>query len=189
MPQKPGIKLSQKQRKVLADFMDTAKDKREYRAALGIILRGEGKSAEYVAQKLKVTMKQVFTWCRKFRESGINLLRVKKQTGRPPFQGKKAKKIIPQLLKKSPEAFGFLKGRWVLRDISKALKKEGIEIHYSGVHRVLRDLGINRKSPILRAPGSLKKNYRKREEIRRYKKVAAAILKKESLLLSKMKSG
>lgn len=189
MSRQAGIKLPQSQRKALLTFMNSVKDKREYRAALGILLRDEGKTVEYIANKLGVTMKQVFMWWRKFQTFGVDGLRVKKQTGRPARQGKMAKETIPKLLKHDPQAFGFLKGKWVLRDISKQLKKEGIILHYSGVHRVLFDLGIKQKSPKLRAPGSLKKDYQKREEIRHYKQVAAALLKKESPLLFKMRNG
>lgn len=173
-----GIKLSSGQKIVLRKYMRKAKDVREYRAALGILLRAEGKTAKYVAHKLEVTMKQVFMWCRKFKEKGVTALNVKKQTGRPAKAKDKAKKIIPKLLQQDPQIFGFLKGRWALRDISKQLKKEGIHLNYTGVRRALKDLGIGQKMPKLRAPGSLVKNYKKREEIRRYKKVAAALLKK-----------
>lgn len=158
--------------------MRKVKDAREYRAALGILLRAEGKSVEYVSQKLGVTMKQVFLWCRKFKESGTSSLNVKKQTGRPARAKDKAKEVIPELLNKDPQAFGFLKGKWVLRDISQQLKKEGIALNYTGVRRALADLGIVQKMPKLRAPGSIIKNYRKREEIRRYKKIASALFKK-----------
>jgi len=178
MPQNAGIKLSLGQKKVLKKFMRKATDKREYRAALGILLRGEGLSAETVGKKLAVTIKQVFVWCHKFRVEGISGLSVKKQTGRPAREGNKAKQIIPKLLKQDPQHFGFLKGRWVLRDISKELKKEGITLHYTGVRRILNDLNIRQKSPKLRALGSIKKNYQKREEIRRYKRIASALKKK-----------
>jgi len=72
-----------------------------------------------------------------------------------------------------------LKGKWVLRDISKQLKKEEINLNYTGVRRVMSELGITQKKPILRALGSIKKNYKKRAEIKRYKKIAAALLKKK----------
>jgi len=180
MGRKVGIALPNVQRERLARFMNEVKDKREYRAALGVLLRGDGKSAREVGRQLGVTMKQVFEWCHDFRARGTDGLRMKKQTGRPAIEGNKAKRVIPELLKKDPQAFGYLKGRWVLRDISRELKKEGIDLHYTGVHRVLRDLGIVLKSPKLRAPGSIRKNYRKRAEIRRYKRVASALLKKGS---------
>jgi len=178
MDTRAGIVLLGRQKKGLAEFMKVVKDKREYRAAFGVLLRGEGKSASEVGRKLGVTEKQVFTWCRKFSERGIGGLRMKKQTGRKPIKKSKAKQIIPELLKKDPQAFGYLKGRWVLRDIARELRKEGIDLHYTGVRRALADLGITLKQPKLRAPGSIKKNYRKRAEIRRYKRVASALLKK-----------
>lgn len=178
MSRQAGIKLTINQKRILKKYMRKAKDAREYRAALGILLRAESKSAKDVAQKLGVTIKQVFMWCKKFKEAGITLLNVKKQTGRPAKEKNKAKKIIPQLIKQDPQSFGFLKGKWVLRDISKQLKKEGINLNYTGVHRALGDLGIVQKMPKLRAQGSIVKNYRKREEIRRYKQIAAALLKK-----------
>lgn len=178
MGRNAGIKISLRERKILEQFMKVARDAREYRAALGILLRAENKSAENVGKKLGVTIKQVFMWCRKFKEEGINGLKVKKQTGRPARAKNKAKEILPTLIKKDPQTFGFLKGKWVLRDISKQLKKEGINLNYTGVRRALGDLGIVQKMPTLRALGSITKNYKKREEIRRYKQIAAALFKK-----------
>jgi len=178
MARQAGIKLTKNQKVILRKYLRKAKDAREFRAALGILLRAEGKTAEHVAQKLEVTMKQVFKWCKKFKDEGVTALNVKKQTGRPAQEKNKAKKIIPQLLQQDPQIFGFLKGKWVLRDISKQLKKEHINLNYTGVRRALNDLKIVQKMPKLRAQGSIVKNYRKREEIRRYKKIAAALLKK-----------
>lgn len=180
MGRSPGIVLSLAQRERLRRFMDGAVDKREYRAALGVLMRGDGRSAGYVGRQLGVSVKQVFVWCRLFRADGVEGLRMRVQTGRPAVEGDKAKGVIPDLLRKDPQSFGYLKGRWVLRDISRELKKEGISLHYSSVHRVLGDLGIVLKTPRLRAPGSMYKNYGKRAEIERYKRVAGALLKNES---------
>lgn len=175
-----GIKLSRQERKQLQRFMDETKDKREFRAAQGLLSRSEGKSAEEIAINVGVTKKQVFVWTRKFRIEGINGLRVKKQTGRPPIKAQIAKTRIDELIDEDPQTFGYLKGRWVLRDIARELKKEGIGVHYSSVYRILDDVGIRLKSPKLRAPGSIRKNYYKREQIRRYKRIAPALLKKSS---------
>lgn len=178
MGRKAGLELSMSEKRVLNKFLRVARDAREYRAALGILLRAEKKSAGEVGKKLGVTIKQVFMWCKKFKEQGVNGLKVKKQTGRPARSKNKAKKILPDLLKQDPQAFGFLKGKWVLRDISQQLKKEGIDLNYTGVRRALEDLGIVQKMPKLRTLGSLVKNYKKREEIRRYRQIAGALLKK-----------
>lgn len=175
-----GIRLSDREEKSLRRLMSKTKDKREYRAASGILLRGEGKSADDVARHFGVTMKQVFSWTRFFRAKGSEGLRMKHPTGRTPKKAQQAKKIIPALLRQDPQTFGYLKGRWVLRDIAKELRKEGLSIDFSSVHRILLDLGIGLKSPKMRAPGSVHKNYRKRAEIRRYKRIAPALFKKRS---------
>ena len=127
-----------------------------------------------------MTRKQVFVWTRKFHSDGIDGLQVKKQTGRPPTKARVARPRIEELINEDPQTFGYLKGRWALRDIALELKKEGIGMHYSSVYRILDDVGIKLKSPKLRAPGSSKKNYYKREQIRRYKMIAPALSQKNS---------
>lgn len=184
-----GTTLSKAQREALTRFMKSARDKQEYRAALGVLLRGDGNAASEAGRRLGVTKKQVFMWCHNFRRQGVDGLRMKKPTGRPATQGNRAKEVIPELLKKDPQLFGYLKGRWVLRDISRELQKEGIPLHHTSVARVLEDIGIVLKTPRLRAPGSLHKNYRKRAEVRRYKQVAGALEKKGSPSASKTRNG
>ena len=189
MGRRSGIRLSDKQNQTLRQFMAKTKDKREYRAASGILLRAEGKKAEDVARHLGVSIKQVFAWTRFFREKGIAGLHMKKPTGRKPIKARAAKRILPSLLSKDPQAFGYLKGRWVLRDIAKELDKEGVQLDFSSVHRILHDIGIVLKSPKMRAPGSMHKNYRKRTQIRNYKRAAGMLLKKRSSSHFKMKNG
>ena len=189
MGRKSGIKLSTIQKKKLREFMSNTKDKREYRAASGILMREEGKSAHDISRHLGVTIKQVFSWTRFFLARGVIGIHMKKPTGRKPTKAQKAKKIIPLLLHQDPQAFGYLKGRWVLRDIAKELGKEGVTVNYSTVHRILADLSIVLKSPKFRAPGSIHKNYRKRAQIHNYKRAAGMLKKNESSLHFKMKSG
>ena len=111
-----GIKLSRTERNRLKLFLRKTKDSRRYRAALGVLLRAQGKSADEVRIALGVTQKQVFKWCSRYRESGINGITLKKPPGRPATLGKKAKKRINILLNDQPRVYGYLKGRWVLRD-------------------------------------------------------------------------
>jgi len=105
---------------------------------------------------------------------------LRKPPGRPPTEGNKAKSFIPELLRKDPQLFGYLKGRWVIRDIAKELRKEGISLSFQSVGRILQEMGIGLRRPKLRAPGSLRKNYRKRREIANYKAIAPALFKKGS---------
>ena len=98
-------------------------------------------------------------------------------------------KSVEEIIDEDPQAFGYLKGRWVLRDISRQLQKEGIEMHWTSVARMLDELKIGLASPKLRAPGSIKKNYAKRAEVRRYKRIAPALLKKTSSSAFKTRNG
>lgn len=180
MGRKAGIKLSDGEKEGLRQVLKTIKDARSFRAMTGVLLRGEGHAAAWVAKNLGVTPKQVFVWCNAYKEGGVRGLILGKPPGRPPIEGKKAKRRIPELLKEDPHVFGFLKGRWVVRDIAKELKREGISLSFQSVDRILHELGVSLKRPKLIAPGSLKKNYHKRREIANYKAVAGALQKKGS---------
>jgi len=178
MGRRAGLSLTRTQRQQLQQFMKETKDKREYRAAGGLLMRAEGKSVGDISRHIGVSMNQIFVWTRDFSAKGTKGLHMKKPTGRKTTKADAAKPKIAALIDKDPQAFGYLKGRWVLRDISRELKKEGIDIHWTSVGRMLKELDMVLKTPRLRAPGSIKKNYRKREEIRRYKRIAPALLKK-----------
>ena len=179
MGMNPGIKLSRTERRKLNAVLKTTKDTKSYRAILGVLLRAQGKTAEDAAITLGVTQKQVFKWCARYRQSGIDGLKLSTPPGRPAVRGEKAKKRLPALLQKQPTEFGYLKRKWVLRDLAKQLKQEGIPLCYQSVHILLKDLGFVVKRPVLRAPGSIRRNYLKRKQIANYKRVAAALLKKE----------
>ena len=86
------------------------------------------------------------------------------------------------MIKTEPKLFGFLKGRWALGDISKQLGAEGISASVSTVWRILVSLDLVWGRPKLRAPGSIRKDYRKRKEIANYKRIAVALRKKGILV-------
>ena len=102
----------------------------------------------------------------------------RKPPGRPSVKKKEARRLMPELMKKDPQAFGFLKGRWVVRDVSKALKSEGVEISPTQVHGILHELGLSYKRPKLDVKSNDPNYYRKAKEVRNYKQVAPALAKK-----------
>lgn len=181
MVRKVGIQLSEKQKNEIKQASKNTKDARSFRAMTGVLLRGEEQTAKTVAKNLGVSQKQVFEWCKTYKKKGIKGLMLGRPPGRPAKEGNKAKKRIPELLRKDPQMFGFLKGRWVVRDIAKELRKENINFSFQSVDRVLNDLGISLKQPKLIAPGSLNKNYRKRREIANHRVYSeGALFKKRS---------
>lgn len=172
------FKLSHKQAVELEHFLKNTKDKLEHTRALAILNRHNGMTAEQAAKSLNVTTVAVFKWCRRYREHGIEGLMRKKPPGRTPVVKNMAKKIIPKLLKKDPQAFGFLKGRWVCRDIARALNEEGIRIGHRYVCDILHDLGLAYKRPKLTVRSDDPSYARKERQVKNYKRAAAMLLKK-----------
>jgi len=174
------FKLIRKERRHLDSFVRETRDKQEYARGTAILMRWRGKKAKDVARELNVCMGAVFKWEHVYRRKGLDGLRSTRPTGRPPIRRKKTREAIPGLMKKDPQAFGFLKGRWVVRDISKALKQEGVEISPTQVHGLLNDLGLSYKRPKLTVESNDPSFARKEREIRRYKQVAPALEKRGS---------
>jgi len=173
-----GFTLRGKQVVELQNFLKDTKDKLEHARALAILNRHNGMTAEEAAGTLHVTMAAVFNWCRRYREHGIDGIRRKKPSGRPPVVKNKAKEIIPELLKQDPQTFGYLKGRWVVRDIAKALNEEGIEIGFRYVCNILKELGLTYKRPKLTVKSDDSQYSRKKKEVKNYRKASAMLAKK-----------
>lgn len=173
------FKLTRMERRHLEKFIGETKDKQEYARGTAILMRWRGKKAKDVARELNITTRTVFGWERAYRErGGIEGLRRRKASGRPAYKKPTARKIIPELMKKDPQAYGYLKGRWVVRDISRALREEGLDISSTHVHRLLGELGLSYKRPKLDVKSDDPSYARKAREVRHYKQIAPALEKR-----------
>lgn len=172
------FRLTRKDRRALERLRRDAKDKLEYIRATCLLMRWRGRKVEDVARELDISMGAVFKWEALFRRHGVEALTTKKPPGRPSIKKREARKRIPDLMKEDPQAFGFLKGRWVVRDISKALKQEGVDISPTQVHGILNDLGLSYKRPKLTVESNDPSFARKERDIRRYKQIAPALAKR-----------
>lgn len=165
--------------RALEEFTNKTNNKLEYIRGRALLLRAKGKSGDEVAAELGVSRGSVYEWESRYAKSGIDGLRRKYSTGRPPEKKTKAKKIIPQLMKQDPKLFGFLKGRWVVRDIAKEIEKEtGIGISKTHVERVLQELDLSYKRPKLHVKSDDPNYSRKKREVRSYQRIAPALEKK-----------
>lgn len=165
--------------RALEEYTSKTEDKLEYIRGRALVLRAQGKKGDEVAAELGVSRGSVYEWESRYAKSGIDGLRRKYSTGRPPLKKMKAKKLIPELMKKDPKLFGFLKGRWVVRDIAKEIEKEtGVGISKTHVERMLQELNLSYKRPKLHIKSDDLNYYRKRREVRSYQRIAPAIEKK-----------
>src|SRR5712692_9311116 len=143
------LRLCRNEKRELKRFVDATDDKKEYRRGTAVLMRGARRRVKDVAKELSVSIDAVERWLRSYRKSGIEGLKAGKHTGRPPRVRRKAKTRIRELLKQDPQAFGFLKGRWVIRDIAKALNGDGIKVSRSYVHEMLQSMDLAYKRPRL----------------------------------------
>lgn len=164
--------------KELQKFLHNTKDKHEHARALALLMRSEGMTAKKVADTLHVCIDSIFRWSRAYTKQGVDGIRRRKPSGRPPAIKNQARKILPKLLKQDPQAFGYLKGRWVSRDIADALKEEGIDINFSYVCRILKELGFAYKRPKLTVSSNDPNYARKEREVKNYKRASAMLAKK-----------
>ena len=172
------FRLTRKERRALERLTRDAKDKLEYIRATCLLMRWRGEEAKDVAKQLSVSIGAVFKWEHNFRKDGVDALRTRKPPGRPSLKEARAKTLVPELMKKDPKLFGFLKGRWVVRDVASALKGEGLDISPTHVHRMLTELGLSYKRPKLDIRSNDSNYARKERQVNRYKQIAPALAKR-----------
>jgi transposase len=178
------LRIDRTGKRELAKFVALTRDKGEYRRGTAILmLSGKGKrrrKVKDVARELNVSVNAVIGWKMRYRSQGLDGLKAGEHTGRPPRVGTRARRRrMRELLKQDPQTFGFLKGRWVVRDISKALTSEGVKIGRSHVHNILsEELDLAYKRPKLTVRSNDSNYWRKAREVERYKRIAPALAKR-----------
>jgi transposase len=183
------LRLDRKEKRELKKLLSVTQDKKEYRRALGISMRAQKTRVIDIAKHLNVSVDAVETWISAYREHGIDGIRARKPTGRPERKKKPVQARMKEILKEDPQTFGFLKGRWVVRDIVKALSAEGIIVSRAYAHDLLKDLGFAYKRPKLTVKSDDPDYHRKAKDVRNYKRMASALAKKGSSSRSRTRPG
>lgn len=183
------LRIDRKGKRELKRLLSVTRDKKEYRRALGVLMRAQKSRVKDIARELDVSIDAVERWLRAYRRRGVEGIRARKPSGRPVRKRKVAVKRIRELLKLDPKAFGFLKGRWVVRDIAKALSQEGVDVSRSYVHEMLKGLGLAYKRPKLDVKSNDPNYYRKAREVGNYRRAAPALAKRGSWSGSRTRPG
>ena len=184
MPNNPvRLELSIVQKKELFSFMNSTKDKEEYRRASAIKQKMERIPYRTIAKNLGVNYRNVYDWINNYRKYGLDGIRNKRKNGgrKPVISTDKNKEIVKDIvLNKSPKTFGYLKNTWSIRLLATYLSSL-LEINVSPMQtwRIIQDLGIVYKQPKLELEKGVDYN-EKKGKIDRYKKVSSALFKKDS---------
>ena len=184
MPKSYILKLSDTQKKELNRFMKSTRDKEEYRRASAIKQKMEGVPYRTIAKNLGVNYRNVYDWINNYRKyDGLDGIRNKRMNaGRKPVisTDKNKERVKDILLNKSPKTFGYLKNTWSIRLLATYLSTL-LEMNVSPMQtwRIIQDLGIVYKQPKLELEKGI--DYEeKKGKIERYKKISAALFKKDS---------
>lgn len=142
------LKLSEKDRRELEDFIRRTPDKEEAVRALVVLHKGDGESFRQVARLLHIRPMTAVAAVGRYRLGGLEGLKTGRGGGRPPRKKTRMKGILKELVGKDPQAFGYLRTTWSLRAIARHLQKElGMEVSSVHVWRMLKELGLSYKVP------------------------------------------
>jgi transposase len=181
IPMKPHcLQLSVVQKRELFNFIKNTKNKEEYRRAIVVKQKMEGQSFRTIAKNLTVNYRNVYYMIKSYKEYGIDGIRSKRSNaGRiPKISSDKNKQMIKEIISKPPRTFGYLKNTWSIRLLAGYLTTIlGMNVSPMQAWRIVHDLGIVSKRPKLALEHA--EDYAKKKKIvDNYKKVAAALLKK-----------
>ena len=176
------LPLSRVKKTELFDFMKETRNKEEYRRASAIKQKLEGLPYRTIARNLDVNYRNVYNWIKEYKEYGLDGIRSKrKNAGRiPKISSDKNKDRIKEIISKSPTTFGYLKNTWSIRLLATYLTTTlGMNVSPMQTWRIVHDLGIVSRRPKLVLEHA--EDYEKKKKIvDNYKKVSAALLKKNS---------
>ena len=178
------IRLSANEKKELFNFIKNTKNKEEFRRAIAVKQKIEGKSFRTIAKNLGVNYRNVYRMVKSYKEQGLDGIKSKrKNAGRiPKISSDKNKLMIKEIISKSPTTFGYLKNTWSIRLLATYLTAI-LKMNVSPMQtwRIIHDLGLVSKKPKLSLEHeSDYEEEEKKKTIDNYKKVSAALLKKDS---------
>ncbi|MEE9279078.1 MAG: IS630 family transposase [Myxococcota bacterium] len=112
-----------------------------------------GESPEDVVRTLGFSRAVIYEWIAKYRDGGIDALRAKRATGRPPkLNGKQLKWLYNTITQKHPLQLKFEFALWTRGMIREVIRKQfGVRLSKVSVGRLLKKLGLTPQRPLRRA--------------------------------------
>lgn len=149
-------------------------DWREWRRIRAWELKQLGWPQKAIAIALGVTPGAVSQWMKRVRERGVEALRNRPRSGRPPKLAYEQRAQIPALLARGAESYGFRGDLWTTERVAEMIKHQfGVRYHPAHVSRILRAIGWTVQRPITRA------TQRNEEAIKAWREERWPVLKKK----------
>jgi len=144
------MKMNEQQRRELEHVARCGQPAYIRRKALVLLNLGEGRSITEVAGIFRVSRPSVYQWRRRYREEGIDGLRVRPGRGRKPTANLEE---LERYVRQSPRTFGVARTRWTLATLAEVVPSvKGFSTY--GVQKALARAGIGYKrgQPRLHSP-------------------------------------
>lgn len=112
-----------------------------------------GESPEVVARALGFHRSCIYDWLAKYREGGLEALKTKPITGRPPkLNGEQLRRVYNLVTLKNPLQLKFEFALWTREMVREWIRKElGVRLSVVSVGRMLRKLGLSPQRPLRKA--------------------------------------
>lgn len=135
------LSLSMKEREQLTALLQSEKNVKLWKRYRAILVRSEVNNPEEAAKIIGISTRQLSRHIEAFRQNGIEGVKIKKQTGRPPFVSKKKQEKIVKIIDSNP--YG-----WSTKQIQKLVSEEcGIRYSKRQVYRISQKWGFAEVTP------------------------------------------
>lgn len=176
------LELTKGQVNSLRSFMEKTDDKKEYRRAVAVLQKADGKTYDYIAKEQRVHIRTTKKWVGDYIINQIKGLKIRKNhDGRKSRITDEDREVILSVLFNDPHIFGYLRNTWSLRSLARCLTDElDIPISFKHLQRITKDMGIRCKRPkleLLHGP-----DYQQgKKRVDNYKHVAPALKKRSDV--------
>jgi transposase len=124
----------------------------EWRRFRALYLKRRGWYQRDIAEALDVSEEALSRWLARARDGGPESLRARIAPGNPPQLSAAQVRLIPELLRHGPEAYGFRGQVWTCARVARVIAEEfGVRYHRGHVSRLLKALHWTPQQPIKRA--------------------------------------
>jgi len=118
------------------------------RRAIALRLLHLGQSPEQVAEAVMVTANTIYAWHKRWRAEGLEGLRHRQRSGRPPKADQAYKQRVKELLEMAPRDVGLDFNIWTINRLRLYLFEEtGIRLSYTRFRALLQRMGYRWKQP------------------------------------------
>jgi transposase len=127
-------------------------DWREGRRLRAWDLHQQGWPQKQIAAALGVSAGAVSQWIVRGRAGAQDALRNRSRPGATPKITQEQRELLPDLLRRGAQAYGFVGDVWTQARIASVIKREfGVSYHPDHIGRLLRSIGWSVQQPIERA--------------------------------------